>query len=121
MVCSVLETELAVVTASALGTLARGNLYRSLFDTSATAYVVSIVISISTAAASRSADAPLSNLVQCCSATSGETWAWYTGTTDLETVRRAMQRWTSRYNALRLHTALGYVTPLDALQSFLGT
>ena len=50
-----------------------------------------------------------------------EFWAWYTGTTDLETVRPAMQRWTSRYNALRLHTSLGYVTPLDFLQSFQGT
>lgn len=53
--------------------------------------------------------------------TRDEFWAWYTGTTDLATVRPAMQRWTSRYNALRLHTSLGYVTPLDALQSFQGT
>lgn len=53
--------------------------------------------------------------------TRDEFWAWYTGPTDLATVRPAMQRWTSRYNALRLHTSLGYVTPLDALQSFQGT
>ena len=52
--------------------------------------------------------------------TRDEFWAWYSGTTDLATVRPAIQRWTSRYNALRLHTSLGYVTPLDALQSFEG-
>lgn len=50
-----------------------------------------------------------------------EFWAWYEGTTDLTTVRKALHRWTSRYNALRLHASLGYTSPLDFLQSLQGT
>lgn len=53
--------------------------------------------------------------------TRDEFWAWYEGTTDLPTVRKALHRWTSRYNALRMHTSLGYKTPLDFLQSLQGT
>lgn len=49
-----------------------------------------------------------------------EFWAWYQGMTDLKTVRKALHRWTSRYNAVRLHASLGYVTPLDFLQSLQG-
>ena len=50
-----------------------------------------------------------------------EFWAWYEGTTDLPTVRKALHRWTSRYNAIRKHASLGYVTPLDFLRSLQGS
>ena len=49
-----------------------------------------------------------------------EFWAWYGGLFDLTTVRRALHRWTSRYNALRPHTSLAYQTPLDFYQSLQG-
>lgn len=50
-----------------------------------------------------------------------EFWAWYGGMFDLATVRAALQRWTSRYNALRPHASLAYQTPLDFFQSLQGT
>lgn len=49
-----------------------------------------------------------------------EFWAWYQGTTDLKSVRNAIHRWTSRYNAVRLHASLGHTTPLDFLQTLQG-
>ena len=53
--------------------------------------------------------------------TRDEFWAWYGGMYDLPTVRTALQRWTSRYNALRPHTSLAYQSPLDFYQSLQGT
>lgn len=50
-----------------------------------------------------------------------EFWSWYGGMFDLPTVRKALHRWTSRYNALRPHASLEYQTPLDFYQSLQGT
>lgn len=44
-----------------------------------------------------------------------EFWRWYTGLTTVDVTTTALQRWTSRYNAVRLHASLGYRTPLDYL------
>lgn len=45
--------------------------------------------------------------------TRAEFWRWYTGLTTVAATTHALQRWTSRYNAVRHHTSLGYKTPLD--------
>lgn len=45
--------------------------------------------------------------------TRAEFWRWYTGLTTVAATTTALQRWTSRYNATRRHTSLGYRTPLD--------
>ena len=52
--------------------------------------------------------------------TRAEFWRWYTGLTTVAATTAALQRWTSRYNALRHHTALEYQTPLDFLASVTG-
>lgn len=50
--------------------------------------------------------------------TRAEFWRWYAGLTTVAATNTALQRWTSRYNAVRRHTSLGYRTPLDFLDSF---
>lgn len=50
--------------------------------------------------------------------TRAEFWRWYTGLTTVADTTTALQRWTSRYNAIRHHTSLGYRTPLAFLDSF---
>lgn len=50
--------------------------------------------------------------------TRAEFWRWYTGLTTVAATTTALQRWTSRYNAIRRHTSLGYQTPLDFLNSY---
>lgn len=49
--------------------------------------------------------------------TRAEFWRWYTGLTTVADTTTALQRWTSRYNATRRHTSLGYRTPLAFLDS----
>lgn len=49
--------------------------------------------------------------------TRAEFWRWYTGLTTVAATTAGLQRWTSRYNATRRHTSLGYRTPLDFLDS----
>lgn len=47
-----------------------------------------------------------------------EFWRWYTGLTTVAATTTALQRWTSRYNAIRRHSSLGYRTLLDYLASY---
>lgn len=47
-----------------------------------------------------------------------EFWRWYTGLTTVAATTAALQRWTSRYNAIRRHASLGYRTPLDSFASY---